>query len=225
MIAILLLPMLLCGAVNGGQERGGPLGCITALVLVSALALFYDWAFGRNRIIGRLSRLWRKIDPNARPVEPLPPVPEYRLPRRERAAAEKAATAQPTVPFASRAREWSLAMLRFLGIALLACLGILVVVGLVCWFAGWRSFDIYGNALVYTGVGVILIGFYGLQGGWRGERSYAYTQARSVGHEEYGARGRHVQQSTMESYAFSIQMGIIGALTIVAGMLIHSIAP
>jgi hypothetical protein len=224
MVAILLLPMLLCGAANDSQE-GGSLGCITALILVSALALFYDWAFGRNRIIGGLSRLWRKIDPSARPVEPLPPVPEYRLSRRERSVPEKTAPAQPTVSFALRAREWLLAMLRFLGIALLACLGILAVVGLVCWFAGWRSFDSYGNALVYTGVGVIFIGFYGLQGGWRGERSYAYTQARSVGHEEYGARGRHVQQSTMESYAFSIQMGIIGALTIVAGIVIHSSAP
>ncbi len=223
-ISILLLSTLLCGAANDGQE-GGSLGCITVLILLSVLAFFYDWAFGRNRIIGGVSRLWRRIDPNARPAKALPPVPEYRLPRREQAAAQKAVSASPALPLAVRVQRWFVAVLRFLGLAVLACLGIAAVVGLVCWFVGWRSFESYGNALIYTGVGVIVIAFYGFQGGWRGERGYAYTQGRSVGHGNPGSRGRHVQQSTMESYAFSIQMSIIGVLTIIAGILIQSIVP
>jgi hypothetical protein len=70
---------------------------------------------------------------------------------------------------------------------------------------------------------VIAIGIYGLQGGWRGERSYAYTQGQSVGHGDGGARAKHVRQSTAESYAFTIQMGIAGIVTIVCGVLIQSL--
>jgi len=51
---------------------------------------------------------------------------------------------------------------RLARIALPIAVGLAVVVGVVCWFGGWRSLYEYATALQYAAIAVFIIGGFGL---------------------------------------------------------------
>ena len=75
-------------------------------------------------------------------------------------------------------------ILRFLRNVALINLGIFVVVGLVCWFGGWRTVTHYGNGLLLAGVAVMAVGVFSLIGGWGTTRDFTYQYARSAGTDD-----------------------------------------
>ncbi len=114
-------------------------------------------------------------------------------------------------------------VLRFLRNVALIDLGIFVVVGLVCWFGGWRTATHYGNGLLLAGVAVMAAGVFSLVGGWGITRDFTYQHARSAGEGDIRKRATRDLKDIGQSYGFLALMGIVGIVSIAAGIVVQTV--
>ena len=113
------------------------------------------------------------------------------------------------------------AILRFLRNVLFVDLGIAIVIGLICWFGGWRTAFHYGNGLLLAGVAAIVLGVYSLRGSSHLTRQPGgYQYAGSAGTESMWRRTRREMKDIGPSYAFLALMSVAGIVSIAAGILI-----
>ena len=117
----------------------------------------------------------------------------------------------------------SKSILRYLRDVALIDLSILGIVGLICWFGGWRTVYDYGNGLIWAGVAAFLLGFASLLGGWKMTRSVDYQYAQTMGQDDISQRTRRDLKDLAQSYGFLIRMGVVGIVSIAIGELVLAI--
>lgn len=109
--------------------------------------------------------------------------------------------------------------LRFLrGVALID-LGILGIVGLICWFGGWRTAYDYGNGLIWAGIAAFLLGFASVMR--PGSVDYQYAQI--MGPDDIIKRTRRDLKDLAQNYGFLVRMGVVGIVSIAIGELVLAI--
>jgi hypothetical protein len=111
-------------------------------------------------------------------------------------------------------------LLRLLGRILLAELLLFVLVGVVCWFAGWRTLGDYAIGLMYGGMGAILLGGVTAFGGNTIARDPTYRYIQSVMPNSLSERTQNNWEENLASISFLIWMGVAGAVAIVVGYLL-----
>lgn len=111
-------------------------------------------------------------------------------------------------------------VLRLAGIIALAALGLIVIVVVICWFAGWRAASQISNGLSWAGAIVIAIGALSTLGGWGLTRDSQYMYAQSTSHQEQASRARQALGDSIRSYNLAIVTTGAGILCIGVAALI-----
>jgi parallel beta-helix repeat protein len=195
--------------------------CITVLLVPLAFLLFYDVVFGKN-YVGRLFSAILRLLGLRKSVE-LPSLPKTERPtRRQPPPPPRPGFRERMANLLSPARLWSsfLLILRLLKPVVFLAPLVMILTAVVCWLAGWRTIDEYATGLVYAGYAVITIGLFGLLGGWGATRTFSYTYAQSAGHREPRTHQRESAASTIESYSFTMRLGVTGILIVLIGSII-----
>lgn len=112
------------------------------------------------------------------------------------------------------------AILRLVGIIVLAALGLMVVVTAICWFAGWRSASQISSGLTGTGIAAIAAGVLSTMGGWGLTRDSQVMYAQSVSQQTMPGRTRQGLGDTLRSYNVAIVATAAGILCLVVSTLI-----
>jgi hypothetical protein len=111
---------------------------------------------------------------------------------------------------------------RFLGVVLLALLGIAIIVALIGWRLGWETLADYGRGLQLGGMFVIGIGLLGVRGNWEVTRSFGYQYSMSTTEENSSQRTQRILGDFIQSYKFMLVMFLAGGLSLLIGWLIDS---
>ena len=100
---------------------------------------------------------------------------------------------------------------RFLAKVILIVLGMLIVVGLICWLGGWRTSKNYSDGLFLAGLAAMLLGgisFFGVMERFR-DPKYTYLQTIAA-KGKFDQRIRQLLAEVWDSYAFMFLMGTVG---------------
>jgi len=116
----------------------------------------------------------------------------------------------------------SAALLRLARVIALAALGILAVVALIGWFAGWRTAPQFGSGFIWGGVAAIALGIFSTMGGWGLTRDASYLYAQSASHQSTNERTGQALRDSLRSYNLTIVAGAAGVLCILVGSLIQT---
>lgn len=120
-------------------------------------------------------------------------------------------------------RRFLTAALRFLRNVVLIDMGIFAVVGLICWFGGWRTAFHYGTSLILAGVAALAFGVYNVIGSWHTSRSFDYQYAASAGVDNVRKSANREREEAGSRYAFLGLMCVIGFVPISVGILIQMV--
>ncbi len=112
------------------------------------------------------------------------------------------------------------AILRLAGVIALAALGLMAVVVVICWFAGWRTASQISSGLTWAGAAAIALGVLSTLGGWGLTRDFQYMYAQSVSHQEGAVRTRQAVRDSLRSYNLAIVTTAAGILCVVASALL-----
>ena len=112
------------------------------------------------------------------------------------------------------------ALLRLTGVIALAALGLIVVVVVICWFAGWRTALQISSGLTWAGAAAIAVGVLSTLGGWGLTRDSQFMYVQSVSQQDMTARTRQGLGDSLRSYNLAIVSTAAGILCVVAGTLI-----
>ena len=118
---------------------------------------------------------------------------------------------------AQRAESRTRALLRLLGTIALAALGLMVIVFVICWFAGWRTPSEIGSALTWAGAAAIIIGVLSVFGGWGLTRDPQYMYAQSASQQNITDRTRQSLGDSLRSYSFAIVATAAGIVCLLIG--------
>jgi hypothetical protein len=97
---------------------------------------------------------------------------------------------------------------------------ILVAVGAVCWFGGWRMLSDFAGGLSWAGVLVLVFGCFSLMGGMKASGDFSYQQAQSVMSSSLHERTRQNMRDLEITNSFMSILGIAGLVAIALGQLI-----
>ena len=111
---------------------------------------------------------------------------------------------------------------RFLGIVILASLGVAIIVALIGWRLGWETLAEYGRGLQLGGMFVIGIGLLGIRGNWEVTRSFGYQYSMSTTQENSTQRTQRILGDFIQSYQFMLVMFLAGGLSLLIGWLMES---
>jgi hypothetical protein len=114
------------------------------------------------------------------------------------------------------------ALLRLLGRILLAELLLFVLVGVVCWFGGWRTLGDYAIGLMYGGMGAILLGGVTAFGGNTIARDPTYRYIQSDMHNSLSERTSQDWKDNLNSINFMIWVGVAGLIAVLVGYLLNA---
>ena len=103
---------------------------------------------------------------------------------------------------------------RFLGIVLLALLGIALIVAVIGWRMGWESVIEYGRGLQLGGMFVVGIGLLGIRGNWEVTRSFGYQYSMSTTKQSSTQRTQQILGDFIQSYTFMLVMFFAGVMSI-----------
>lgn len=112
-------------------------------------------------------------------------------------------------------------LLRFLRVIALIDLGIVVVVGLLCWSADWRTAEQFGQILAWAGAIAIGLGVASQLGGWGLTRSPDVLLAQSVGRENISDRTKRTARDLVRAYDFVIMLAAAGLVAVGIGELVR----
>ena len=110
----------------------------------------------------------------------------------------------------------------FLGIILLAQLGISLVVAIIGWRLGWVTLAEYGRGLQLGGMFAIGIGLLGIRGNWEVTRSFGYQYSMSTTEQSGLQRTQQILGDFIQSYNFMLVMFLAGGLSLLLGWLLES---
>jgi hypothetical protein len=112
------------------------------------------------------------------------------------------------------------AIRRLAGVIALAALSLMIVVVVICWFAGWRTLSQVSSGLTRAGATAIAVGVLSTLGGWGLTRDSQYMYVQSVSHQDMSARTRQGLRDSLRGYNLAIVATAAGILCLVAGALI-----
>ena len=116
-------------------------------------------------------------------------------------------------------------VLRFVSIAALVQLSILIAVLLMGWLTGWwNTFDQYGQALVWAGVLAIGLGLTSIKGHYATTRSFDYQHSLSVTNQDSWERTKGNVAESMVIHRFLFLMVAVGCISILLGSLVQTIS-
>ena len=111
---------------------------------------------------------------------------------------------------------------RFLGIVLLALLGIAIVVAIIGWRMGWETLVEYGRGLQLGGLFAVGIGLLGIRGNWEITRSFGYQYSMSTTEQSGTQRTQQILADFVQSYTFMLVMFFAGGLSLLLGWILES---
>ena len=113
-------------------------------------------------------------------------------------------------------------ILRILGKILLADSVLVIVVGAVCWFGGWRTMNTFATGLMYAGMGAMILGGLSAYGGNSIARDPTYRYIQSVMPNSLAERTKKDWRENLDSINFLIWSGIAGIIATAAGYLLYT---
>ena len=113
-------------------------------------------------------------------------------------------------------------IVRFLGIVLLALLGIAIVVAIIGWRMSWETLAEYGRGLQLGGMFAIGIGLLGIRGNWEVTRSFGYQYSMSTMEQSGTQRTQQILADFLQSYTFMLVMFFAGGLSLLVGWFLES---
>jgi len=114
-------------------------------------------------------------------------------------------------------------ILRLLGRILLADLILFIIVGVVCWFGGWRTMEDFSAGLMYGGMGAILLAGLTALGGYGIARDSTIRYIQSAIPNWLNEGKKLDWQENLESVSFVLWVGVAGAIAIVIGYLLTTL--
>ncbi len=115
------------------------------------------------------------------------------------------------------------AVFRFLMRLLILIIGVLIVSGLLAWYAGWRTAVELANCFFLVGALVVIAGVYSVSGHWRATRGYKIQQAESVGSEDMHERTARIVRGIDAASSFAFQLFLVGFFLIILSIFLPSI--
>jgi hypothetical protein len=112
-------------------------------------------------------------------------------------------------------------ILRILGKILLADLILFIFVGAVCWIFGWRTMNTFATALMYAGMGAVVLGGMSALGGNSVARDPTYRYIQSVMPNSMPERTKQDWLENIDSINFLTYSGVAGIIATAAGYLLY----
>ena len=106
------------------------------------------------------------------------------------------------------------------GIVLLIEVGVIALVALIGWRAGWRTLAEFRNAMFLAGILEIGVGFIGLKGNWEGTRSFENQYSLSATEKSSWEWTQQTLVDFAQSYGFMLIMFFAGGLSLIIGWLL-----
>jgi len=101
-------------------------------------------------------------------------------------------------------------------------IGILGLVGLICWVAGWQTFEQYANNVIGAGFVIMFFTTLSLGGGTIpfGKERYNFAVTFSRGYD----RAKDIMAQRDNNISFGIFAGLSGLITVVIGLVLRGLA-
>ena len=101
-------------------------------------------------------------------------------------------------------------------------IGILGLVGLICWLAGWRTFEQYANSVVGAGFVIMFFTTLSLGGGTVpfGSERYNFAMTFSPKYD----RAKDIMSKRDNNIAFGIFAGLSGLITVAIGLVLQGLS-
>ncbi len=101
-------------------------------------------------------------------------------------------------------------------------IGILGLVGLICWLAGWRTFEEYANYVVVAGFVIMFFTTLSRGGGTVpiGDKRYNFAASFSPGYD----RAKDIMSKRDNNISFGIFGGLSGLITVAIGLILQGLS-
>ena len=103
-------------------------------------------------------------------------------------------------------------------------LGILGLVGLICWLAGWRTLADYANGLVAAGFVIMFFTALSLGGGTVPFGNTRYNFAKTFPRASTYDRAKDIMSKRDDNIAFGIFAGSSGLITLAMGLVLQGLS-
>jgi hypothetical protein len=90
----------------------------------------------------------------------------------------------------------------------------------IAWLTGRSGAGEHGEALIWTGIGAIVLGSLAVTGQWQGTREVRHLFSRSASDQGMAERTRQAVQDLSDVYVFILVMGTAGSALVLAGVLL-----
>ncbi len=98
---------------------------------------------------------------------------------------------------------------------------ILGLAGLICWLAGWRTFEEYANRLVWAGVAIMIFAALSFFGGNVPLGNTRYNFAATLSRVSMYDRAKGVMSNRDDNLSFVTIAGLSGLVTVVIGLILQ----
>ena len=117
-------------------------------------------------------------------------------------------------------KETTRVLIRIASIVLLIEFGIVVVVAMIGFWAGWQTTEEFKNAIQIAGLLQFGAGFLGIKGNWEITRSFDYQYSMSTTSQSSWERTQQTLVDFAQSYAFMLVMFMSGGISLLIGWLL-----
>jgi hypothetical protein len=112
-------------------------------------------------------------------------------------------------------------ILHFVTRVLVIDTGMFAVVGAICWFGGWRSWEAFSDGLIYASGAVLAFAAFSAYGGWQQTGSFTYQYGSTVNPDDGHTRARRTYADRNAGFLFVLQVGVICALPLAVAAVIQ----
>ena len=103
-------------------------------------------------------------------------------------------------------------------------IGILGLVGLICWLAGWRTFEQYANIVVGAGFVIMFFTTLSLGGGTVPFGDTRYNFATTFSRASTYDRAKDIMSKRDNNISFGIFAGLSGLITVAIGLVLQGLS-
>ena len=111
-------------------------------------------------------------------------------------------------------------LIRIAGIILLIELGVVIIIAMIGFWAGWQNVVEFKNAIQIAGMLQFGAGFLGIKGNWEITRSFDYQYSMSTTSQSSWERTQQTLIDFAQSYAFMLVMFMSGGISLLIGWLV-----
>ena len=111
-------------------------------------------------------------------------------------------------------------LIRIAGIILLIELGVVIIIAMIGFWAGWQNVVEFKNAIQIAGMLQFGAGFLGIKGNWEITRSFDYQYSMSTTSQSSWERTQQTLIDFAQSYGFMLVMFMSGGISLLIGWLV-----